>query len=195
MYSTLLLLIAPLLVSSFSINSNPITSTRSSTCTHTHNLTPASKLHSSLNNNEIDVSDLNLTIEDFNKPLPRELFSDALTLSGYQSTSRIPSTDDNGCYWVENANDLDITLQIPGLRGQPPAALSVLFSTTTITVTAFGRVVWSVIQMGISDVNDCTFLTEDGAGMVPIIQLSIKKRDEGQRWGGFILQVGEDSIL
>ena len=51
--------------------------------------------------------------------------------------------------------------------------------------------------MGISDVEDCSFLTEDGADGVPIIQLNIKKRDTdaASRWGGFILQIGEDSIL
>lgn len=107
----------------------------------------------------------------------------------------MPNVDDNGCYWVESENDLDVTLQIPGLRGQPAACLSVLFSTTTISITAFGRVVYSVIQMGFSDPNDCSFITEDGEGMVPIIQMHIKKRNVGERWGGFILQVGEDSIL
>ena len=116
-------------------------------------------------------------------------------LAGYQSTSRIPNVDDEGCYWVENENDLDVTLQIPGLRGQPAASLSVLFSTTTVSITAFGRVVYSVIQMGFSDPDDCSFITEDGEGMVPVIQMNIKKRDVGERWGGFILDVGEDSIL
>jgi hypothetical protein len=182
MYTSILLLLAPLVVSSFSITSNP---TRAST-------TCLSALQK---RNEIDVSDLGLTMEDLQKPLPKELFSDALTLSGYQSTSRLPEVDDEGCYWIENADDLDVTLQIPGLRGQPAACLSVLFSTTTISITAFGRVVYSVIQMGFSDPDDCSFITEDGEGMVPIIQLNIQKRDKGERWGGYILQVGEDSIL
>ena len=146
------------------------------------------------NNSIIDVSDLNLTIDDLKKPIPKELL-DSFQLAGYQTTSRLPNVDDNGCYWVESENDLDVTLQIPGLRGQPAACLSVLFSTTTISITAFGRVVYSAIQMGFSDPNDCSFLTEDGEGMVPIIQMHIKKRNVGERWGGFILQVGEDSIL
>ena len=72
-----------------------------------------------------------------------------------------------------------------------------LFSSTTISVTAFGRVVWSVIQMGFSEADDCSFITEDGEGMVPvpIIQMNIAKKDKGERWSGFILQVGEDSLL
>jgi len=49
--------------------------------------------------------------------------------------------------------------------------------------------------MGVSDVDDCTFLTEEGADGVPIIQMNIRKRDVDERWGGFILQIGEDSLL
>lgn len=181
-----LLLVAPILVSSFIVS--PLSTTRSDGHVISHSSLKTSS-------NEIDVSDLNLTIEDLNKPLPKELLSKALTLSGHQSTSRIPGVEDEGCYWVENANDLDVTLRIPGLRGQPAACLSVLFSSTTVSITAFGRVVWSAIQMGFSDPDDCSFITEDGEGMIPIVQMAIKKRDEGERWGGFILQVGEDSIL
>jgi hypothetical protein len=141
----------------------------------------------------IDVSDLGLTMADLEKKIPIHNFS--LESSGYQSTSRIPDVNDDGCYWVENPEDLDVTLRIPGLRGQPAEALSVLFSTTTTSISAFGRIVWSAIQMGISDTDDCTFLTLDGEDGIPIIQLNVRKRDLDERWGGFILQVGEDSIL
>lgn len=141
----------------------------------------------------VDVSDLGLTMDDLEKKIPIHNFS--FESSGYQSTSRIPDVNDNGCYWVENADDLDVTLRIPGLRGQPAEALSVLFSTTTVSVTAFGRIVWSAIQMGISDLDDCMFLTAEGEDGVPTIQLNVGKRDKDERWGGFILQVGEDSIL
>ena len=88
-----------------------------------------------------------------------------------------------------------MTLTIPGLRGQPAACLAVLFSTTTISVTAFGRVVWSCIQRGTSVPERCSFLTEDGKDMIPVIQLSVEKKDKDEVWDGFILQVGEDSIL
>lgn len=141
----------------------------------------------------IDVSDLGLTMADLEKTIPIHNFS--IESSGYQSTSRIPDVNDDGCFWVENPEDMDVTLRIPGLRGQPAECLGVLFSTTTVSVTAFGRVVWSCIQMGISDTDDCMFLTQEGADGVPVIQLSIKKRETEERWGGFILQIGEDSIL
>lgn len=186
-YSSILFLALCQVASSFSLPTKSASNFRQSTLL-------ASTSKDDENNSIIDVSDLNLTIDDLKKPLPRELL-DSFQLAGYQSTSRLPNVDDNGCYWVESENDLDVTLQIPGLRGQPAACLSVLFSTTTISITAFGRVVYSAIQMGFSDPNDCSFLTEDGEGMVPIIQMHIKKRNVGERWGGFILQVGEDSIL
>lgn len=141
----------------------------------------------------IDVSDLGLTMADFDKKIPIHNFS--IESSGYQSTSRIPEVDDGGCHWVENAEDVDVTLRIPGLVGQPAEALSVLFSTTTVSVAAFGRVVWSAILMGIADLDDCTFLTVEGKDGVPVIQLNVRKRDVDERWGGFILQIGEDSIL
>lgn len=141
----------------------------------------------------IDVSDLGLTMSDLEQKIPIHNFS--IESSGYQSTSRIPDVNDDGCYWVENPEDIDVTLRIPGLRGQPAEALSVLFSTTTVSVTAFGRVVWSAIQMGISNVDACSFLTEEGSDGIPIIQLNVGKRDVDEHWGGFILQIGEDSIL
>ncbi|KAL9188784.1 hypothetical protein ACHAXT_007162 [Thalassiosira profunda] len=141
----------------------------------------------------VDVSDLGITMADLEKKIPIHNFS--FESSGYQSTSRIPDVNDNGCHWVENPEDIDVTLRIPGLIGQPAEALSVLFSTTTVSVAAFGRIVWSAIQMGISDTDDCMFLTEEGKDGVPVIQLCVKKRDLDERWGGFILQVGEDSLL
>lgn len=156
----------------------------------------------SKNNEVMDVSDLNLTMDDLNKPLPQSILA-TIERSGYQSTSRIPDVNDNGCYWIENSNDdnsndfgvIDVTLAIPGLRGQPPEALSVLFSTSTISVTAFGRVVWSCIQKGYSKPEECSFMIYEGKDMVPIIQLSVQKEKVDEIWGGFILQVGEDSIL
>lgn len=141
----------------------------------------------------IDVSDLGLTMSDLEKEIPIHNFS--VESSGYQSTSRVPGIEDEGCYWVENAEDLDVTLRIPGLVGQPAEAISVLFSTTTISVSVFGRVVWSAIQMGISDIDDCSFLTDEDEYGKPIIQLNVRKRDLDERWGGFILQIGEDSLL
>ena len=88
-----------------------------------------------------------------------------------------------------------MTLTVPGLRGQPAACLTVVFSTTTATVTAFGRPVWSCILRGEVVPDTATFITEDGSDMLPVIQLSVTKADASQMWGGFIESIGEDSIL
>ena len=61
----------------------------------------------------IDVSDLGLTMSDLEQKIPIHNFS--IESSGYQSTSRIPDVNDDGCYWVENPEDIDVTLRIPGL--------------------------------------------------------------------------------
>jgi hypothetical protein len=194
MYTSFLYLAAIQLASSFSAIPQKQCTSRSCFRPSTSFLS-TSKSNNENDSTSIDVSDLNITLDDLKKPIPKEMLYETFQLAGYQSTSRIPNVDDKGCYWVENENDLDVTLQIPGLRGQPAASLSVLFSTTTVSITAFGRVVYSVIQMGFSDPDDCSFITEDGEGMMPIVQMNIKKRDVGERWGGFILDVGEDSIL
>mmetsp|Transcript_5246 Transcript_5246/g.6747 ORF Transcript_5246/g.6747 Transcript_5246/m.6747 type:complete len:213 (+) Transcript_5246:84-722(+) len=191
----------PLLISSFHMNINTSIMSATQSLSTSSTLTTSSTLYSKTNNNNndnnsIDVSDLGITMADLEKPLHPELFS-SIESSGYQSTSRIPTTNDSGCYWVEDITDdtIDVTLSIPGLRGQPPQCLAVLFSTTTISVTAFGRVVWSCIQKGISVPDECSFYVDDGKDMIPVIQLSIQKKEEEKRWNGFILQVGEDSIL
>ena len=175
-----------------------LTSVTSAFATNKNNILPSSSLFASSDTTEdgvvsIDVSDLGLTMSDLEKEIPIHNFS--VESSGYQSTSRVPDVDDQGCYWVENAEDLDVTLRIPGLVGQPAEAISVLFATTTISVSVFGRIVWSAIQMGISDIDDCSFLTDEDEYGKPIIQLNVRKRDLDERWGGFILQIGEDSIL
>lgn len=141
----------------------------------------------------IDVSDLGLTMDDLNAPLPEEAFQ--LTKSGTQSTSRVPGVDDDGCIWEETADVIDATLSIPGLRGQPPAALALDITKNTATITAFGFAVWSCILRGNCDPETVSFAATDGADMVPLITISVKKLDPSQRWDGFILQCSEDSIL
>ena len=142
----------------------------------------------------VDVSDLGLTMDDLNEPLPPELLM-GITSTGYESTSRIASVQDDGCEWAEAQDSLLIQLKIPGLRGQPAAAMAVTFSTTTISVSVFGRIVWSVVLRGTIVPDKCKFETEDGQDMVPIIRLSVEKEDKQTRWGGFIEQIGEDSII
>ncbi|KAL3801033.1 hypothetical protein HJC23_002326 [Cyclotella cryptica] len=150
-------------------------------------------LFSTGNGGSIDVSDLGLTIEDLDAPLPNEMF--AITSSGRESTSRIPSVNDDGCIWEEGPDTMDVTLSIPGLRGQPPAALSLDITKNTATITAFGMVVWSCILRGNCDPTSVTFSATDGYDMTPLIEISAKKLEKNARWGGFIAQVGEDSIL
>ena len=82
-----------------------------------------------------------------------------------------------------------------GLRGQPPAALALDITKNTATITAFGYAVWSCILRGNCDPDTVSFSATDGADMVPLVTISVKKADPSQRWDGFILQCGEDSIL
>lgn len=139
----------------------------------------------------VDVSDLGLTLEDLSKPLPPELLQ-SLRSTGYESTNRL--IDDEGCEWTELLDDIHVTLQIPGLRGQPSAAMAALFSSTTMSVSVFGRVVWSAILRGPVDPDSCSFESADGPGMIPVLRLSVRKAT-AERWRGFILQIGEDSLL
>jgi hypothetical protein len=150
---------------------------------------------SDMDNQSVDVSDLGLTMDDLEAPLPTELLQ-GMTTSGYQSTSRIPTANDNGCQWTERADGIiDATLAIPGLRGQPSACLAVLFSTTTATVTAFGRPVWSCIFKGQIEPDKSSFSVEDGTDMIPVIRVSVSKVDTSKQWKALYDQVGEDSLI
>jgi hypothetical protein len=146
----------------------------------------------------IDVSNLGLTMEDLNAPLPSEVLQGVAT-TGYESTSRIEDVQDNACQWTETVTSVGATLTIPGLRGQPSMALSVMTSTNTISIAAFGRIVWSCILRGQVLPETATFDAKDGLDMIPVIEYKVQKAvaDGGnnERWGGFILQIGEDSIL
>jgi hypothetical protein len=173
-----LLAILPLTVSAF-VLPNGGTFRRSSLL---HSDPPAS----------IDVSDLGLTMDDFNQPFPPELLQ-GLVSSGCESTNRLD--DDGGCEWSESLEAMNVKLQIPGLRGQPAAAVAVSFSTTTISVSVFGRVVWSAVLRGTIDPASCSYdEPENGADMIPAIRVNVGK-EEATLWGGFILQIGEDSLL
>jgi len=147
----------------------------------------------------IDVSDLGLTMDDLEKPIPSELFGDfKVTTSGYQSTSRVESVDNEGCLWEESGDAIDVTLSIEGLRGQPVAAMDLAFSKTTCTVTVFGYAVWSCVLRGECVPESATYQIQEGYDRTPVITLSIVKKKESAsdgRWGGFIETIGEDSIL
>lgn len=142
----------------------------------------------------VDVSDLGLTMEDLEKPLPVGFLS-GISITGYETTSRFPGVEDNGCEWTETMEEINVQLRIPGLRGQPAAAVAAIFSTTTMSVSVFGRVVWSAVLKGLIAPDSCICETEDGDDMIPTLRVTAKKQDATQRWGGFILQIGEDSLI
>ena len=150
----------------------------------------------------IDVSDLGLTMTDLDAPLPEEFFADAadggeggLSTSGYETTSRLPGSQDQGCAWEETATKVDVTLALAGLRGQPAAALSADLTATTCTVTVFGTAVWSCVMRGEIEVSGSVAEASEGADMLPIMRVTVQKRAGAPRWGGFIRSIGEDSIL
>jgi hypothetical protein len=152
-------------------------------------------LKDSRTNQQVDVSDLGLTMDDFNAPLPNELLEGVET-SGYDSTSRLEDIQDDACLWTETPEKMKAILTIPGLRGQPAMCLSVLTATNTVSITAFGRVVWSCILKGSVKPETAAFETEEGSDRIPVVTFEVEKAsDAGKRWDGFILEIGEDSIL
>ena len=140
----------------------------------------------------VDVSDLGLTMDDLEEPLPPEL-TQGIATSGYESTQRLVS--DDGCVWAETPELLEVALSIPGLRGQPAMAMAAEVTSTSMTVTAFGRDVWSCVLRGQCVPDSAEFSAEDGPGALPVLRLSLAKANPGERWGGFIASIGEDSIL
>ena len=134
-------------------------------------------------------------MDDLETPLPDLAGGSSIATSGCESTSRLPGSDDSGCRWEETAERIEARLSIPGLRGQPAAAMGVEVTSATATITAFGRVVWSCVLRGACVPDTLTFSAEDGTGMLPEISISIGKAEPGKRWGGLIASIGEDSIL
>ena len=165
----------------------------------THSSISTSTAHASTPATSIDVSDLGLTMEDLDKPIPAELFGDfKVTTSGYQSTSRVESVNDEGCMWEESPDAIEATLSIEGLRGQPVAAMDLAVSKTSVTVSVFGYSVWSCILKGECVPESAAYQIQDGYDKTPLITVSIAKKKEiasEKRWDGFIETVGEDSIL
>ena len=139
----------------------------------------------------VDVSDLGLTMDDLEEPLPPAL-TQGIATSG-ESTQRLVS--DDGCVWAESPELLEVALSIPGLRGQPAMAMAAEVTSTSMTVTAFGRDVWSCVLRGQCVPDSAEFSAEDGPGALPVLRLSLATANPGERWGGFIASIGEDSIL
>ena len=91
--------------------------------------------------------------------------------------------------------EVEATLTISGLRGQPAMSFAVEFTETTATLTAFGRQVWSCVLRGTIDPAASSFHVEDGMGMLPIVHVNVRKAANAPRWGGLIQSIGEDSVL
>ena len=124
-----------------------------------------------------------------------ELEGGSLSNSGYESTSRLAGSTDQGCAWSETADGVEATITIPGLRGQPAASLAVELTATTATVTAFGQAVWSCLMRGEIEVERSSAQASDGEGMLPVLRIAVHKRPGSARWAGFVREIGEDSIL
>jgi hypothetical protein len=151
---------------------------------------------SSVRCNGIDVSDLGLSLTDLQKPLPAGLDAAlSVTSMGIESTSGLPEKRDEGISWRESFDTIEATLVIPGLRGQPAAAMLVELAETTCTITVFGRIIWSGILRGEIDPRaSMGYVKLDG--MQPVIDVSMRKAyPEGDRWNGFLLSIGVDSVL
>jgi len=143
----------------------------------------------------VDVSDLGVTMTDLETPIPGGGDGGSITSSGWQSTSAV--ADDDGILWEESAEAVVATLLIPGLRGQPSAAVALELTETTATVTVFGMAVWScVLLVEIERDHPATRVeVRDGADSVPVVELTVRKRPGSPRWGGLLSSVGEDAIL
>ena len=57
------------------------------------------------------------------------------------------------------------------------------------------RDVGSCVLRGQCGPDSAEFSAEDGPGALPVLRLSLAKANPGERWGGFIASIGEDSIL
>ena len=138
-----------------------------------------------------NVSDLGLTMADLEAPIP----FDGITTRGVESASR--TTDDGGCEFVETADQVEATLTIPGLRGQPAAAMKLDLTSDTATITVFGRAVWSCVLRGkiFTEASTSEMLTSPKTPMQPLVRLKVKKQPGAARWGGLIKSIGEDSLL
>ena len=108
---------------------------------------------------------------------------------GFDPTSMDPHVDDAVCRWSETPSECEVLLAIPGLRGQPAACLAIEFAVTALSVTAFGRIVWSCILRGRAVPKSAVFVVKENEERVPLIELSVRKANKAL-WG-----IGENSIL
>lgn len=114
---------------------------------------------------------------------------------GLESTSGVPGRMDEGISWREGQKWIEASLTIPGLRGQPSAALQLELTETTATVTCFGQAIWSCVLKGLV-LPDTAQVTVTESGMQPSINVRVAKADAlADRWSGFVDSIGVDSLL
>lgn len=124
-------------------------------------------------------------------------------INGTQSTTRVDALNE-GCAWVEDAETLTAEVRIPGLRGQPAGCLAAHVATSrdaerrglgTVSVMAFGRVVWGCVLRGAIVPDMSSVEAEDGALMMPTLLISVRKLPGSSRWNGFIGEIDGDCLL
>jgi hypothetical protein len=77
---------------------------------------------------------------------------------------------------------MKVVLTIPGLGGHPAMCLSTLTSINTLSITAFGRVVWSCILQGEVQPDTATFEAKEAStnSMIPVVEYDVKKVKPGK---------------
>jgi hypothetical protein len=143
---------------------------------------------------QVSVADLGLTVGDLTEPLPAGADVTVVT-RGVESSSGLPVKVDEGVSWQESFDAVTVTLEIPGLRGQPAAAMAVELTESTATITVFGRTIWSCVLRGEIDLLGSEGKVARVEGMQPIIEIVARKVSPEPRWNGFIASIGVDSVL
>lgn len=130
----------------------------------------------------VDVSDLNLTMDD----LSREIPVDAETMG----------TSSRGYYtWKENIKSMEMRFCHPGTAGQPEQAIRVDFSDTTVSVAIFNYIVWTGILVSPIIPSQCSYTVSAGkTNRVPVIEMVLVKQYE-ERWNEVISEVAPNGLL
>ena len=65
----------------------------------------------------------------------------------------------------------------------------------TVTVMAFGRAAWGCALRGPIVPDMCSVDVQDGAHMLPVLRISVRKAPGTPRWGSFIGSIDTDCLL
>lgn len=134
--------------------------------------------------NSVDVSDLNVTLSDLEKPL------DDVELE-FESSG----TSERGYYsWIESLKHIEVSFSHPGIRGQPKDAILAELTSSTFTISIFGYVTYSAVLEGPIIPEESKIEVSDGNDNIPKIFLDVTKARPG-RWNGFIREVGANGLL